>query len=208
MLQTVVYLTDIQIYNQYESCNYIKEILLYTNIVMPKLQLVQFNSQNTTGDTMNHSRRKPPIRTIYLADKCQTFFPVMVFYRDKGIKEIYIENVCSREITLLTDLGETTFTDIQILEMMKESLKVQSLDDFFYMTNNNIMAWIKILTQRDISIQGLSYTTYFGVTVLKQYDKRNLTKEEEDIEENIRKQFILPQFEKEEISSSLPCILQ
>lgn len=166
------------------------------------LSLVEFNSQHITSDTLFHALHKPPQRSLYSEAKYQSFYPTITFYRDKGIKEINIDTKIITEVTKLIDLGQTMLTDIQIMDLMSESVKVQTKCDFFYMFYNNIMAWIKTITGNDIGITGPSFPTYFGIVVINEEDKRDINKIEQEIEDIIRKQFTVPQFSTDEIHTS------
>jgi len=134
------------------------------------------------------------------------FYPVISFYKNKGIKRIYIEetHIDNWKTKILTELGTSILTHHQIFDIMTESLRVHSLGTFYNMIHTIMNMWIKCITGKDVTIPKTPLIEYFGIEIINKDDERKISSEQEELEENIRKQFPLSVFSfEEEFSCSI-----
>lgn len=176
-----------------------------------KLFLIRYPVPRTSGDTTDTKLYKFPMCALYLSLSNSVFYPVINLYRDKGIKGVYIEtkvqNVLDGDSIVLRELGETTLTGKQIMDMMEESIRVQSLEDVYFMIANTMATWVKYMTNKDVTIPNILQSEYFGVEIVNSIDQRNIDTKQIELEENIRKDFThLPRFNSN-VESSTTCIV-
>lgn len=171
------------------------------------LHLARFLNTSINVEPPNGDRKWiKPKYCLFLQGSRYCFYPVMEFYKNKGIKGIYIESkiISNMDVALLRDLGTTKLNNQQIMDMMKESLRVQSLDAFYSMIYITIATWVKYITEKDVTVLHVPYNEYFGIEISNIEDERKSI-EQEEIENNIRQQFTLPLFTEEDPTDSFTC---
>lgn len=156
------------------------------------LSLVRLNNITNTVDTKFSKYVNKPTIALYLRPVGWLYYPVIEFYRDKGIRGIYIESSLDNNISHeIENLGIIKISLENIVTCMLSAFINRTIDEIFREIKETIKLWCLEITQKECNIPKTSINIdYFGICLLSEKDDRQLiTKEDVFNEYFIRTNF-------------------
>lgn len=145
-----------------------------------KLYLVLLRDGSPISYTNYLSRHNKATIGLYSEPYGWFYYPTIEFYSNTGIKNIHMEKTLNVTVhKKLEFLGITKLTELSILDFCSETLKNRSYHNTYTQIRDTLKIWSSHFTGKECTIpEDIPLMMYFGVTMLKEENHKETTKEQ------------------------------